>query len=37
VTVRRGYRPDEAMFLAEVVELPPAVWVVFVSRLRAAG
>lgn len=34
VPVRREGRRDEWMFLAEVVELPPLVWVVFANRVR---
>ena len=37
VPVRRHGRNDEWMFLAEVVELPPLVWVVLTNRVRAAG
>ena len=37
VPVRRGDRRDEWLFVAEVVELPPLVWVVFATKLRAAG
>ena len=34
IPVRRSGCRDEWMFLAEVVELPPLVWVVFANRVR---
>ncbi len=37
VPVLRGTRRDEWLFVAEVVEIPPLVWVVFSTRLRAVG
>jgi len=37
VPIRRNGRRDEWLFVAEVVELPPLVWVVLATRLRAAG
>ncbi len=33
--VRRPGRRDEWLFLAEVVELPPLVWIVLANRVRA--
>jgi hypothetical protein len=38
VGVRRaGSQAVEKLFLAEVMPLPPIVWVVFANRVRAAG
>ncbi|HEX4614036.1 MAG TPA: hypothetical protein VH092_37990 [Urbifossiella sp.] len=37
VPVRRGGRRDEWYFVAEVVELPPVVWVVLATRLPAGA
>lgn len=37
VPVLRGTRRDEWLFVAEVVEIPPLVCVVFSTRLRAVG
>ena len=37
VPVRRPGRRDEWLFLAEVVELPPLVWVVLANRAWVVG
>ena len=37
VPVRPEGRPDEWLFVAEVVERPPAAWVELATRLRGVG
>jgi hypothetical protein len=36
VVVRRPGRVDESLFVAEVVEVPPVVWVVLAKRVSVA-
>jgi hypothetical protein len=37
IPVRRSGRDEEWLFVSEVVELPPLVWLVMGSRVRVAG